>query len=160
MARWLRLLVAVTMALVVCVAAAGPAAAAKGGNSDNAKRCQKGGWQSLFDATGERFVNQGDCVSYGAQGGTLYTSAGQAVCQTFGGTFIPDGGEGTLLWQCNGYSYPAGATPARQRLHDRRRRGLHQPRPRRSCRRHLPAKRLNEGFTARMISSVSMPGAR
>ena len=111
MTRWLRLLVAVTVAVAVCVVAAGPAAAAKGGNSDNAKRCQKGGWRSLFDATGERFVNQGDCVSYGAQGGTLYTSAGQAVCQAFGGTYVPDGGDGTLLWQCNGYAYPAGAVP-------------------------------------------------
>ena len=42
MTRWLRLLVAVTVAVAVCVVAAGPAAAAKGGNSDNAKRCQKG----------------------------------------------------------------------------------------------------------------------
>jgi hypothetical protein len=99
-------LVAGAMTLVLCVAAAGPAAAAKGGNSENAHRCQKGGWQSLFDANGSRFANQGDCVSYGAQGRTLYASAGQAVCETFGGTFVPDG---ALLWACNGYAYPAGA---------------------------------------------------
>jgi hypothetical protein len=102
------ILVAGATTLVLCVAAAGPAAAAKGGNSENAKRCQKGGWQSLFDANGGRFANQGDCVSYGAQGGTLYTSAGQAVCETFGGTFVPDG---ALLWTCNGYAYPAGSDP-------------------------------------------------
>jgi hypothetical protein len=56
-------------ALGVPVIAIGSAAAA--GNSANAKACQKGGWQNLVRDDGTAFANQGECVSYGAQGGTL-----------------------------------------------------------------------------------------
>lgn len=35
--------------------------------SDN--QCKKGGWQTLIDDQGNRFKNQGDCVSYVATGG-------------------------------------------------------------------------------------------
>ena len=62
------LLLAGLLALVVAAIAAGPASA-KGGNTDNVKRCQNGGWANLYDAnTGLRFINQGGCVSYGARG--------------------------------------------------------------------------------------------
>jgi hypothetical protein len=45
-------------------------ASADGGNSANAKLCQKGGWQTLHNsATGVGFSNEGACVSYGAKGG-------------------------------------------------------------------------------------------
>ena len=44
---------------------------AGGGNSDNAKRCQQGGYTSLMQSDGTHFRNAGDCVSYAAQGGTL-----------------------------------------------------------------------------------------
>jgi hypothetical protein len=50
---------------------AGSAIAAPGGNSANAKLCQKGGWQTLQTTSGELFANQGECVSYAARGGTL-----------------------------------------------------------------------------------------
>jgi hypothetical protein len=43
------------------------------GNSRNAKRCQKGGWQTLA-RTGDAavpFTSEEECVSYGAQGGEL-----------------------------------------------------------------------------------------
>jgi hypothetical protein len=43
----------------------------KGGNSANAKRCQKGGWQNWRRENQTPFTNQGQCVSYGAKGGTL-----------------------------------------------------------------------------------------
>jgi hypothetical protein len=59
--------------LAVLVLGWGAATAlAGGGNSENAQRCQKDGWASLARSDGTAFKNQGDCVSYGAQGGTLF----------------------------------------------------------------------------------------
>ncbi|MGZ4390532.1 MAG: hypothetical protein ACXVRK_00200 [Gaiellaceae bacterium] len=58
-------LVALTLSVGVGTAAAG------GGNSDAAKACQKGGWQTLVRQDGTAFTNTGDCVSYGAHGGAL-----------------------------------------------------------------------------------------
>ena len=46
-------------------------ASAGGGNSDNAKLCQHGGWEDLEREDGSPFKNDGDCVSYAAQGGTF-----------------------------------------------------------------------------------------
>ena len=61
-------LLAGVLALVVAALAAGPAAA-KGGNTDNVKRCQNGGWANLYNAnTGLLFGNQGACIAYGAKG--------------------------------------------------------------------------------------------
>ena len=48
-----------------------PIASAGGGNSANAKLCQKGGYANLYNAsTGLAFTSQGACVSYGAHGNT------------------------------------------------------------------------------------------
>jgi hypothetical protein len=64
-------LVVGALAVAVSVLAAGPAAAAKGGNSDNAHACQQGGHANRFEAeTGMPFKNAGDCASHGAKGGT------------------------------------------------------------------------------------------
>lgn len=41
------------------------------GNSGAAHQCKQGGWQSLAREDGSGFGNQGECVSYGAQGGIL-----------------------------------------------------------------------------------------
>ena len=41
------------------------------GNSENAKLCQKDGWQDLQGSNGEIFANQDQCVSYAAHGGDL-----------------------------------------------------------------------------------------
>jgi hypothetical protein len=58
------------LAVAVSGVAAGPAVAAKGGNSDNAHACQQGGHENRFEAeTGHPFKNAGDCASHGAQGG-------------------------------------------------------------------------------------------
>ena len=57
--------------LLACLAVSGVALAG-GGNSANAKKCQKGGWQTLQTSTGGTFANQDECVSYGAQGGELF----------------------------------------------------------------------------------------
>ncbi|SFS17991.1 hypothetical protein SAMN04487846_3705 [Microbacterium sp. cf046] len=64
------MLLAVALALALSAVAAGPAVAAKGGNSDNAHACQQGGHQNRFEAeTGRPFKNAGDCVSHAAKGG-------------------------------------------------------------------------------------------
>jgi hypothetical protein len=55
----------VVSALVV----AAPAAA--DGNADAASRCQHEGWRTLMRSDGTPFANQGECVGYGAQGGTI-----------------------------------------------------------------------------------------
>ena len=60
--------VAATMAVPI-LGLASPAAAA--GNSDNAKKCQQGGYVNYTTTSGARFNNAGDCTSYAAKGGTL-----------------------------------------------------------------------------------------
>jgi hypothetical protein len=56
------------LAVAVGAVAAGPAAAAKGGNNDNAHACQQGGFANRFDGeTGRPFTNVGDCANNGAQ---------------------------------------------------------------------------------------------
>ncbi|MBD0330391.1 MAG: hypothetical protein ICV64_09860 [Thermoleophilia bacterium] len=67
--------VAVLAALGALVLASA-AAAENGGNSANAKLCQKGGWEELVDADGGAFANAGACVSYAARGGTFGQTAG------------------------------------------------------------------------------------
>jgi hypothetical protein len=37
--------------------------------------CQKGGWSSFVRSDGSNFRNEGDCTSYGAQGGTYGSPA-------------------------------------------------------------------------------------
>jgi hypothetical protein len=61
--------------LATALVFAGGALAAKGGNSANAKLCQKGGWQTLMDSSANAFASEDECVSYGAQGGAIYALA-------------------------------------------------------------------------------------
>ena len=72
------------VAVAVSAVAAGPAVAAKGGNSDNAHACQQGGHENRFEAeTGNPFKNAGDCASHGAQGGataSLQLATGTYPC--------------------------------------------------------------------------------
>jgi hypothetical protein len=68
----------VTLALVATLVAAlvvAGGALAGGGNSANAKLCQKGGWQTLMDSSANTFANQDECVGYGAHGGAIYALA-------------------------------------------------------------------------------------
>lgn len=91
--------VTVMLALMV-----GVATAAAGGNSDAAKACQQGGWQHLYRTDGTGFKNQGDCVSYAAQGGKLMTTTtpqSRLDCEAFGGTIAS--GTAPVLWTCNGW---------------------------------------------------------
>ena len=57
------------LAVAVSTVVAGPAFAAKGGNSDNAHACQQGGHENLFHSeTGNPFKNTGDCASHAGSG--------------------------------------------------------------------------------------------
>lgn len=108
--RRLKCLVVIgALAVTVSVVAAGPAAAAKGGNNDAAKQCQKGGWKTLVSQTGEPFKNQGDCVNDGAHGlGASPPSAGATACANLiHSSFTPLMDD--TLWQCQ---YPAPPNPA------------------------------------------------
>jgi hypothetical protein len=60
----------VAVALLVALTL-GSSALAGGGNSVNAKLCQKNGWTTLVTAEGVGFSDQSACVSYGAGGGVL-----------------------------------------------------------------------------------------
>lgn len=79
---------------------------AKGGNSEAAHQCNRGGFRDLFRADGSGFSNAGDCVSYAAQGGTFarrltasFTNVSLAACNalTWGveidGVLSPLGGK-------------------------------------------------------------------
>ena len=69
-----------TIACAVIALTVGIATAtAGGGNSANAKKCQKDGWQTLVTSTGQTFANEEACTSYGARGGVLYPLP-QAPC--------------------------------------------------------------------------------
>jgi hypothetical protein len=65
-----RRLVAVFAALSLALGTTASGAMA-GGNSANAKLCQKSGWTEWVTAEGTPFANAGQCVSYAAQGGSL-----------------------------------------------------------------------------------------
>jgi hypothetical protein len=72
MHRFMWPLVAVVVSLAVAASVGvASATAAKGGNSENAKLCQKGGWMDVQGSDGTQFANQGECVSFGAHGGTI-----------------------------------------------------------------------------------------
>jgi hypothetical protein len=100
------LLIIGALAMEVIAVAAGPAAAAKGGNNDTAKLCQKGAWQTLLPDAGGTFSNQGDCVNDGAQGSAPFGAAGRPECGNIGGSFaiklFPDPSDPRLVaeWNC------------------------------------------------------------
>ena len=97
--RRLKCLVVIgALTLAVSAVAAGPAAAAKGGNNDTAKVCQKGGWKSLVPDTDGTFANQGDCVNDGAQANSTFSDAhGSQTCGDIGGQFRV---KGATSWIC------------------------------------------------------------
>jgi hypothetical protein len=103
-----RLLLAGALALVVVAVAAGPASAAKGGNSDNAHACQQGGHQNRFEAeTGNPFKNAGACASHGAKGGAI------ASLQVLTDTYPCVHSEGTCWGTVSGSGlWPGGAWTA------------------------------------------------
>jgi hypothetical protein len=73
--KYLTFLAIAAIALTAGIATA----TAGGGNSANAKKCQKDGWQTLVTSTGATFSSEEQCTSYAARGGTVYP-ASQAPC--------------------------------------------------------------------------------
>jgi hypothetical protein len=65
------LVVPLSLALLALAMSAPLAFAKNGGNSANAKICQKGGWEYYTTSDGTFFASEDDCTSYAAQGGTL-----------------------------------------------------------------------------------------
>jgi hypothetical protein len=94
---------------VACLAlfAVSVATAKGGGNSANAKLCQKDGWMNLVRADGTTFASENECVSYGAQGGAISPPSqprtGAEVCASLGG-FYQAPNTGQLVWVCDGWS--------------------------------------------------------
>jgi len=84
------------------VGLASPAGAADANAAAKAS-CKNNGWKTLVRADQTPFKNQGDCVSYAAQGGTPAQpkSASQLACESVGGTFAS--GTGNVVWTCNGW---------------------------------------------------------
>jgi hypothetical protein len=76
MVRFSKTLAAASAVLLVVSLAFSGVAFAGGGNSANAKLCQKGGWANpnLQGGSGNSltFADQGACVSFGAHGGELF----------------------------------------------------------------------------------------
>lgn len=81
-----RRLLLFALTLVVALGVGSSAALAGGGNSANAKACQKNGWMTLQSSTGGSFANASECASYGASGGTLF---GPSVTATDLGCVLP-----------------------------------------------------------------------
>lgn len=69
------IVLAVILGLSAALPFADTAARPGNGNSPNAKACQKGGWETRArkESPTVAFQSQDECVSYGAQGGTLVT---------------------------------------------------------------------------------------
>ena len=80
-----RRLVVLALMLMAALVVGSAVALAGGGNSANAKLCQKDGWQLLQTSTGGSFASQDACVSDGAIGDTLY---GPAVTVTHIGCVV------------------------------------------------------------------------
>lgn len=87
--RWL--MTTTVVALLTLSVPAG-AQAADGGNSENAKRCQKNGWMGLVTATGAPFASDGDCVAYAAKGGALSPKSPATLLFELGTCFLNQGG--------------------------------------------------------------------
>ncbi len=107
----LRLLLFLCCAGLALTLGLATATAGSGGNSANAKRCQKGGWQTLYTSDGRAFTSEEACVSYAAQGNTLSTKPkSQIDCESpsIDGTYGID--PQTPGWSCANFLTGGGAT--------------------------------------------------
>jgi hypothetical protein len=97
---------ALTVGAATATAGNGNGGHGNGGNSANAKKCQKGGWKTLYRSDGTPFKNQGACVSYAAKGGTLTAKTqSQLDCEALGGTF--QAATFPTSWTCTGIPFSA-----------------------------------------------------
>jgi hypothetical protein len=112
MVRLRYLLLAVVVALSIVAIGAGTAAAATGGNNDNAHACQQGGHESRFEAeTGNAFKNAGACASHGAKGGAIasleiLTNTYPCSAGTCWGTLIGSGLKPNTVWTVVSFAGP------------------------------------------------------
>jgi hypothetical protein len=83
----MRIALALCAALALSIGVA--TATAAGGNSANAKLCQKGGWMNVQGSDGTQFASEDECVSYGAHGGTI-VAIPASVTVSFTPTGDPD----------------------------------------------------------------------
>jgi hypothetical protein len=68
----LRFIHAFVLVGALATAAVFASGALAGGNSANAKLCQKDGWQSAQTGAGRSFTSEDDCIAYGARRGTVF----------------------------------------------------------------------------------------
>lgn len=68
-ARQIRRLTVLFTIVAIAVAAMPLAGSAQDTTDDQKELCRNGGWQTLTDADGNAFSNQGECISYIATGG-------------------------------------------------------------------------------------------
>ena len=120
MRRYVSSVFVVGLAVALSVGVA-TAYAGNGGNSANAKLCQKNGWQTQYTSTGQSFTSQDACVSYAAKGGTLTAKTrAQLDCESAGGAFGTDPSLNVfqgyfwdqIFWVCNGFTAGQGPPPA------------------------------------------------
>jgi len=92
------LAIALLGTLAMTLVLADGALAARGGNTANAKLCQKDGWTKLMDSTASPFADEEACVSHAAQGGAIYGQATLHVepcaSQPFDGICVSTSGSG------------------------------------------------------------------
>jgi hypothetical protein len=69
------LAIALFASALAWLALADGALGATGGNAARAKLCQKGGWSTLMDSSGQQFAGEDACVSYAAHDGAVYALA-------------------------------------------------------------------------------------
>jgi hypothetical protein len=108
----------VSTALAVVAFAVSGVAFAGGGNSANAKVCQKGGWASpnLQDGSGRplTFASQDECVSFGAENGQLFRPSligdPNPVGEDEDSFFIASGFHPLSLGELTVHVLPAGGT--------------------------------------------------
>jgi hypothetical protein len=87
-----------TVLLVVAGSGMG-SATAQGVNWDASQLCKNDGWETLRDANGNPFKNQGQCVQYAVQGGEFSTLVATIDCSrkmTIIGSGLLPGDEATV----------------------------------------------------------------
>ena len=85
-------IVAIAFLTVAATMASATPTGSAAGNSGNAKACQQDGWRNWRRSDETTFANAGDCISYGANSGTLTEPAAPPVITSFaisGACFLP-----------------------------------------------------------------------
>lgn len=97
------------LALLMVGGLSSAAQATNAPSSSDPEQCKNGGWQNLTTSTGAPFANQGDCVSYAAQGGVLYPTPSLSL--TFSACEVAEEGPGGRILNCTGEFVGSGLKP-------------------------------------------------